>query len=259
MSFITSPGIIVPPLTAGGVAYGTGGQAKVTSAGTAGQALLSAGAGVPIWGDAAGSVVPPFTAGSVAYGTGTDVMLNAAGTTGQVLTSAGAGVPTWATAAAGGLTLGTPVNTTSGTAVTFTGIPAGVKMIVVNLAGVSLSGTSLLTVQLGDSGGIETTGYVGRSFSIDQVLTATAYNFTNGFDEASGSAAFVRRGMMILVLQNSSTNNWVASGHWTTGNSGCTSHHVGGYKPLSSVLTQVRVTSDLPDTFTAGAINIAYM
>lgn len=49
MSFITSPGIIVPPLTAGGVAYGTGGQAKVNSAGTAGQFLQSAGAGVPIW------------------------------------------------------------------------------------------------------------------------------------------------------------------------------------------------------------------
>ena len=51
MSFITSPGVIVPPLTAGGVAYGTGGQAKVNSAGTAGQVLQSSGAGVPIWGD----------------------------------------------------------------------------------------------------------------------------------------------------------------------------------------------------------------
>lgn len=49
MSFITSPGVIVPPLTAGGVAYGTGSQAKVTSAGTAGQVLTSAGAGVPVF------------------------------------------------------------------------------------------------------------------------------------------------------------------------------------------------------------------
>lgn len=49
MSFITSPGVIVPPLTAGGVAYGTGSQAKVTSAGTVGQVLTSAGAGVPIF------------------------------------------------------------------------------------------------------------------------------------------------------------------------------------------------------------------
>ena len=101
MSFITSPGIIVPPLTAGGVAYGTGGLAKMNNAGTAGQALLSAGAGVPVWADAAGSVVPPFTAGAVAYGTGTDVELNAAGTAGQVLKSAGVGMPFWATSTAG--------------------------------------------------------------------------------------------------------------------------------------------------------------
>lgn len=52
MSFITSPGVIVPPLTAGGVAYGTGSQAKMNNAGTVGQALLSGGAGVPTWGQA---------------------------------------------------------------------------------------------------------------------------------------------------------------------------------------------------------------
>jgi hypothetical protein len=47
MSFFTSSGAIVAPLTAGGVAYGTGSQAKITSAGTAGQVLTSNGAGVP--------------------------------------------------------------------------------------------------------------------------------------------------------------------------------------------------------------------
>jgi hypothetical protein len=49
MSFITSPGVIVPPLTAGGVAYGTGSQAKMSTAGTAGQVLTSTGAGVPVF------------------------------------------------------------------------------------------------------------------------------------------------------------------------------------------------------------------
>ncbi len=56
MSFITSPGVIVPPLTAGGVAYGTGSQAKVTNAGTAGQFLQSSGAGVPVFADAGSEV-----------------------------------------------------------------------------------------------------------------------------------------------------------------------------------------------------------
>ena len=66
MSFITSPGVIVPPLTAGGVAYGTGSQAKVNSAGTAGQVLTSAGAGVPIWAAAVGPATP--SAEGILYG-----------------------------------------------------------------------------------------------------------------------------------------------------------------------------------------------
>ena len=51
MSFITSPGVIFPPLTAGGVAYGTGSQAKVNTAGILGQYLISGGAGVPTFTD----------------------------------------------------------------------------------------------------------------------------------------------------------------------------------------------------------------
>lgn len=47
MSFIVSPGVIVPPLTAGGVAYGNGSQALMTAAGTAGQVLTSNGTSAP--------------------------------------------------------------------------------------------------------------------------------------------------------------------------------------------------------------------
>lgn len=69
MSFITSPGIIVPPLTAGGVAYGTGSQAKVNSAGTIGQVLTSAGAGVPTWATASGGDLILLTTVNVAPST----------------------------------------------------------------------------------------------------------------------------------------------------------------------------------------------
>jgi len=78
MSFFTSPGAVVAPLTAGGVAYGTGSQAKMTSAGAAGGVLYSTGAGAPSF--------------------------SAAGTAGQVLTSNGAGVPTFTTLSTGGIT-----------------------------------------------------------------------------------------------------------------------------------------------------------
>jgi len=47
MSFVINPGTIQPPLTAGGVAYGTGSSAKVSAAGTPGQVLQSNGASPP--------------------------------------------------------------------------------------------------------------------------------------------------------------------------------------------------------------------
>ena len=53
MSFIVQPGVITPPLTAGGVAYGTGSQAVMSSAGTAGQVLTSTGTTAPVWAAAA--------------------------------------------------------------------------------------------------------------------------------------------------------------------------------------------------------------
>ena len=52
MSFILQPAI-QPPLTAGGVVYGTGGSAAVSSAGTAGQILTSTGTGAPVFAAAA--------------------------------------------------------------------------------------------------------------------------------------------------------------------------------------------------------------
>jgi hypothetical protein len=48
MSFLINPSIL-PPLTAGGIVYGIGVNAKVTPVGTVGQLLLSNGSGVPSW------------------------------------------------------------------------------------------------------------------------------------------------------------------------------------------------------------------
>ena len=51
MSFISNLGNIELPLTAGGVVYGLGSQAKTTPAGTAGQYLVSGGTGIPVFTD----------------------------------------------------------------------------------------------------------------------------------------------------------------------------------------------------------------
>lgn len=84
---VTNYGVAVP--TAGGVAYGTGTTTAYMTAGTAGQALLSGGAGAPTWG-------PTPSTGAIPYGASASTMaMLAAGTSGQVLTSGGAGAPTW--------------------------------------------------------------------------------------------------------------------------------------------------------------------
>lgn len=90
--------------TAGGVGYGTGTAHAYTVAGTSGQILTSAGAGVPAWittvpiaNGGTNSTATP-TAGGAVYGTGTAYAITAAGTAGQVLTSNGASAPTWGAA-----------------------------------------------------------------------------------------------------------------------------------------------------------------
>jgi hypothetical protein len=59
------------------------------------------------------------------------------------------------------LTLDTAKASTSGTFVDFTNIPSWVKRITLMFDGVSTNSTSPIQVQIGDSGGIETSGYLG--------------------------------------------------------------------------------------------------
>lgn len=92
--------------TAGGVTYGDGTQYATTSAGTSGQALLSAGSSAPTWGTPASATTATNlaggSAGTVPYqsASGTTAML-AAGTSGQVLQSNGASAPSWVTPGGG--------------------------------------------------------------------------------------------------------------------------------------------------------------
>lgn len=172
----------------------------------------------------------------------------AIGTNGQVLGSDGTDVA-WADRK----TLGTPQATTSGTAFDFTGIPAWAKKITVVFTGVSLSGSDAIIVQIGDSGGIETSGYLGAAGQ-----GTTFANFTTAFGVInSGGAGSIHHGSMTLTLANSSSNTWVASG--TVGLSNSTTVYVsGGSKSLSATLTQVRVTRSGTDTFDAGEVNVVY-
>ena len=72
-----------------------------------------------------------------------------------------------------GTTVSAEQATTSGTSIDFTGIPAGVKRVTLLGHSVSGSGTDEFMVQLGDSGGIETSGYLGRYGRISGTGAAT--------------------------------------------------------------------------------------
>jgi hypothetical protein len=157
-------------------------------------------------------------------------------------------------ASAGGLTLGTPVATTSGTSIDFTSIPATVKQIFIAYSGVSTNGTSAIQVQIGDSGGIETSGYAGStSGAANSSWSAGALLHDSG--TAAGRSY---SGVITLTLMNSSTNTWAI-----TVNTGRTDSNGGSYgggaKALTATLDRVRITTaGGADTFDAGEINISY-
>lgn len=156
-----------------------------------------------------------------------------------------------------GLNLGTEQASTSGTSIDFTGIPASARRITINFAGVSTNGTSHWLIQLGDSEGIEATGYLG-SGSVLSASSAATTAYTTGFGIRNDSASSVAHGTIILTCEDATNFTWAASG--VTSNSGVTyTLTTSGYKSTSLALDRVRITTvNGTDTFDAGAINITY-
>lgn len=154
------------------------------------------------------------------------------------------------------LGMGTAVASTSGTSIDFTGIPSWAKKITVMFSGVSLSGTSQLLVQLGDAGGVETTGYISGSAVARNGSATIGGSSTAGFIVYQGTAGtnfFYGTARFDYV----GSNIWVGSVSGNTGDANGVSG--GGNKTLSDTLTQVRITTvNGTDTFDAGSINIMY-
>jgi hypothetical protein len=157
------------------------------------------------------------------------------------------------------ITLGTQVTTTSGTSVTFTGIPSWAKRIVIMLNGVSTSSTSIVLLQVG-SGSASTSGYTGACTQMQSAAATAGWQFSSyaGFviDGASNAAA-VRTGALILNLVNS--NTWILSGVIGRNDALITSTSGGASPNLAGALDRVIITTvNGTDTFDAGAINIQY-
>jgi hypothetical protein len=148
------------------------------------------------------------------------------------------------------ITSGTAVSA-SGTSVDFTGIPATAKRITVMFSVVSTNGSSKYLIQLGDSGGVETTGYDSSgSYVSSGADTAVS---TAGFILNSQNSGQAYSGTM--TINSFVSNTWVSS--HAMGFSGGASIFGGGTKTLSATLDRVRITTvNGTDAFDAGTINI---
>jgi len=194
--------------------------------------------------------------GDILVATGVDTVARLAkGTASQHLRiNAGATAPEWFTPPSSGITLGTPVASTSGVSIDFTGIPATAKRITVMLSGVSTNGTSNMLLQIGDSGGVEDTGYVAGTAYLGGANTASTAGFLISHIV---SAATTISGQLVLNLQDSATNTWVAAG--IVNRSDGVPIMNAGVKSLSAALDRVRPTmANGSDAFDAGSISISY-
>jgi len=153
-------------------------------------------------------------------------------------------------------TLATAQASTSGTSIDFTSIPSWVKRITIMLDAVSTNGTSNWLFQLGDSGGIETTGYISVGTFLGASTGGTS--FTTGFGLTISSAAHVEQGF--ITLCNLNGNVWTANGSFAgSGGAAGYIYSTAGSKTLSTTLDRVRITTTGgTDTFDAGSINILY-
>ncbi len=160
---------------------------------------------------------------------------------------------------AGGGILATEQATTSGTSIDFTGIPSWVKKITITLDGVSTNAAnSVPGIQIGDSGGLETSGYVGNTMQFAEPDALSVTVLSNRFLlGAVADAAATVIGHIVLTLMDAANNTWIATGNMTRGDVNA-NIIMAGIKSLTGTLDRLSLISGSADTFDLGAINIMY-
>jgi len=220
--------------------------------------------GLPVAGGGSGvsshTAYMPICGGTTTTGA---VQSVATGSPGNVLTYvSSSALPTWQAASGGTtLTFGTIQTPVSGSSVTFSSLPSGIKRITIMVQGL---GTATPTsdvsyyVQLGTSGGLVTTGYISAiaggvpANSLSGASTTVALFM---FPAVSGVAAVINGALQITRLGPSGTSNtWVCNG--TTCNTN-TTYTSAGSIALGGELTQLSLLISA-GTFNAGNINILY-
>jgi hypothetical protein len=205
------------------------GGTGLTSVGTAGNILTSDGTAWTSTAPAGGGLPTPSAIGQIPFSTNGSTY-----------------------AATQKITQGTSQASTSGTSIDFTSIPSWVKRITVMFNGVSVSGTSIPMIRLGDSGGIEATSYNGTSGDGTSSLA-----MSTGFSLSHVNAA-VNTWYGLATICYFGSDTWIFS--FVGGQAGNLATPIaGGAKTLSATLDRIRITTvNGTDTFDAGSINILY-
>ena len=152
------------------------------------------------------------------------------------------------------LVQGTAVASTSGTNITFTGIPSWAKRITMMLVGVSTSGSSQIQIQLG-SGSATTTGY-SCSASVIGAASVTSSSYTTGFATRLNSATNIISGNFVTTLVTG--NTWSGNGAFAAPIIPETQFTTGSVA-LAGVLDRIILTTfNGTDTFDNGSVNILY-
>jgi len=166
---------------------------------------------------------------------------------------------TGSTIQGGALTQGTAVASTSGTSIDFTGIPSWAKRITVMANRISTAGITPIIIQLGDSGGVETTGYVSAKADVNASNAVTGSSIqTNGlrfidFDSAT------QVGYGVVTLVEISGDTWLATGNFILDAATDKVGFTMGSKTLSATLDRVRITTvGGTDAFDAGTVNVMW-
>lgn len=148
---------------------------------------------------------------------------------------------------------------TSGSSVTFTGIPSGTDIIKFGIWRESRDTTvSRFEMQIGDSGGIETSGYGrGDQYFLGSVNHNSAQSSSSWLIESwtSGANVMMYQGEVIRV----NGNKWLIETNCIYVNDPGYFVHFHGYKELSGELTQMKFASTAGSfDDSAGVVRIGY-
>lgn len=189
------------------------------------------------------------------------------GTSGQVLTSGGASAaPSWTTPDAGLSYTSSVVDITSSVGTTFTSIPNKVRQIRISFQDVNFTdgGNVKFRCQLGDSGGLESTGYTFNStyhgLGTGQFNTVNENGFTSGnFDNTS--ATYTGYYLITRLTDQASTSNiiYICNSGFEVQSAGY-NVVLNGFKQLSGEIDRIFFGSvNGTSTFESGVVRIDYL